>query len=245
MKTQKTIKENDTVILYKSKLKKTKLKPNQTDKSSQISHKELINKKYNIKYKNHYILKQYPSLFIETTPRQTQILFEADISLIIYFLNIKKGDCVFESGTGSGILTHFLSLKVGESGKIITYEKNKERFEALKGTFNENVEIFNGDIHECNMELNYFDALFLDIPDPWLVIEKCFKMLKNNSKICVFVPTVEQVIKVKNEMMKYFEDLKMYENIKREYGRNTSTKHINVIGNQYSHTGFLLFANKY
>lgn len=239
-----TVDKNDSVILYKSKNKSFLLEPGQKMHHLNISHDEIINLKYNTRYKNFVLLKKYPEQMIKTTKRQTQILFEADISYILYFLDIRTNSIVLECGTGSGVLTRLLSKRLCD-GKLYTYERNTERYAELMNTFDSNVVVENVDLENAQLEDEFFDAIFLDLPAPKNVIKKCYKSLKKQSKICVFIPTVEQVLEVKNEMNQYFTDLKMYENIKKEIMpvRGELKKYI-VAPNQYSHTGFLIFANK-
>jgi len=43
---------------------------------------------------------------------------------VLFNLEIKKGDWIIESGTGSGSMTYSLSTKVGESGKVFSFEYN-------------------------------------------------------------------------------------------------------------------------
>jgi tRNA (adenine57-N1/adenine58-N1)-methyltransferase len=50
-----------------------------------------------------------------------------DISMVIMRLNIKPGDKVCESGTGSGSLSYSISQNVGEKGKLFTFEFNQQR----------------------------------------------------------------------------------------------------------------------
>jgi tRNA (adenine57-N1/adenine58-N1)-methyltransferase len=50
-----------------------------------------------------------------------------DIGSVINHLDIKFGDKVVETGTGSGSLTFSLSQQVGSQGKVFTFEFNKQR----------------------------------------------------------------------------------------------------------------------
>ncbi|EJW02391.1 hypothetical protein EDEG_03177 [Edhazardia aedis USNM 41457] len=247
--TKNLIKCEDSVILFQSINKKYILYPNESNNIFNILHKDIIGKEFNTKYKSIFLLKPNPASFIETVKRQTQILFEADISLIIFMLHIKPGFSVLETGSGSGVLTTFLSKTVGKNGTVHTFERNAERFNALKTKFQVqnlfNVKIRNCDIHTEENIPDNLDAIFLDIPDPQLIVGKCFELLKQYGKICVFVPSCDQVIKVKNELKQCFYDIKMFENLKRMYGRSKSNIHsIIPLKDQYSHTGFLIFAEK-
>jgi tRNA (adenine57-N1/adenine58-N1)-methyltransferase len=70
-----------------------------------------------------------PHLFSLSLKHKTQILFQADISMVLHLLNLKPGDIIFESGTGSCSLTYSLSQRVGPSGKVFTFEFNNGRYQ--------------------------------------------------------------------------------------------------------------------
>ena len=98
-------------------------------------HKNFIGKKFGTKVWSQnnkgyaYALKPDPHLFSLSLDHKTQILFQADISMVLHLLNLKQGDTVFESGTGSCSLTFSLSERVGEKGQVFTFEFNKGRYE--------------------------------------------------------------------------------------------------------------------
>ena len=82
-----------------------------------------------------FALRPDPHLFSLTLQHKTQILFQADISMILHLLALSPGNVVFESGTGSCSLTCSLSKRVAASGQVFTFEFNQERFQnALKVT---------------------------------------------------------------------------------------------------------------
>lgn len=238
------VKATDTVILYKSRTQTYMLQPSETNKHLQIQHSDIVGKEYNTKYKSCYILQPYPSIYTDTVKRQTQILFEADMSLILYYLNVKQDTRMIESGTGSGVFTYFISKHL-QKGHLYTFERDIDRYNSLKDKFDSNVTVQNADLytHEFAQDIQNIDAVFLDLPEPWRVIQKCYNLLKPSGKICVFVPNVEQVVQVKNELKKQFDMISMYENVKREYINHENTNIIARNG-QYSHTGFLIFAQK-
>lgn len=238
------IKEGDRVLLYISPSKSSLLYPNQTFQNT-IKHSDLINRPYNTLYRGCYILRPNPLHHINFTKRYTQILFEADISLILFMLNIKANDTVLESGTGSGTLTHFISRKIA-NGTLHSYERNLERFTILKKQFEDvkNVNILNGDVNSAVFEIESLDAVFLDVPEPCTFIREAHAFLKNNKKICVFVPTMNQVLEVSKAMNGIFE-MRLFENVKRKYDvLRREVESFVCKKPQYSHTGFLVFGTK-
>ncbi|TBU08124.1 catalytic subunit TRMT61 of tRNA (adenine(58)-N(1))-methyltransferase [Hamiltosporidium magnivora] len=256
-----TIKEQDAVILYFSKSYQKQIiieKNSQTQTHiGVIYHNDLINQPFNIslqlKNTTIRILKPNISLFISTLKRKTQILFEADISLIIYFLNIKKSSSVLECGTGSGALTYSISQQIGEEGVIHTYEVDLNRYEHMLKEIEyfpfKNIKITNCDIITCD-KLPNVDCIFLDIPNPWIIIEKCHKALFQTGRICVFIPSFDQAQKVIEKVKLYFNEIKMYENVKREYTpcvievENNIKRGYGAVNMQYQHTGYLIFGSK-
>ena len=65
---------------------------------------------------------------------RTQILYDADKSLITYLLQIRPNDIIFESGTGSGSLSTSFSRIISPFGQLFI-EFNKLRAEYAKGDF--------------------------------------------------------------------------------------------------------------
>lgn len=74
-----------------------------------------------------YLLYPTPELWTMILPHRTQILYVADISLIMNFLNLKPGMSMIESGTGSGSFTHSIARTIAPTGHLYTFEYHQER----------------------------------------------------------------------------------------------------------------------
>ncbi len=75
---------------------------------------------------------------------------------IIQTFNVKKDHNIIEIGSGLGILTKFLMIKIKENNdqKLILIEKDQKLFNFLKNEFQKemNIEFYNDDILEFNLQ---------------------------------------------------------------------------------------------
>uniref|UniRef100_A0A023F8C2 tRNA (adenine(58)-N(1))-methyltransferase catalytic subunit TRMT61A n=1 Tax=Triatoma infestans TaxID=30076 RepID=A0A023F8C2_TRIIF len=151
-----------------------------------------------------YVLQPTPELWTLTLPHRTQIIYTPDISMIIYQLEIKPGSYVIESGTGSGSLTHALARRVAPNGFVSTFDFHEHRVNLAKEEFASHgisniVSVGLRDVCSDGFgeELDgKADAVFLDLPHPWMVIPHAVKALKTaGGRFCSFSPCIEQVQK--------------------------------------------------
>lgn len=145
-----------------------------------------------------YVFRPSTADIMEKLARRTQIIYPKDAAYMIIKAGIKPGDLVVEGGTGSGSLAYALSLVVGPSGKVVSYEINprfhekaKENLKALKA---ENVILKLGDLR-TDVEEKDVDAMFLDLATPWEVVPKAKEVLKPGAPLVAFVPSCEQIKK--------------------------------------------------
>ncbi|RLL85811.1 SAM-dependent methyltransferase [Mesotoga sp. H07pep.5.4] len=129
--------------------------------------------------------------------RSTQIVYPKDVAFILLYLDIKPGDVVYEAGTGTGVMTSVFSRAVGESGKVVSYEKRQDFLEKAQKNVRhlghiERVTFASGDVAECE-ESQKADAFFLDVPDPSASLESAVAILKKSGRICILCPTANQV----------------------------------------------------
>jgi len=190
----------------------------------------LIGKKYGSKVEMSrgwaFVLQPTPELWTVTLPHRTQIIYTPDISLIIHLLDLVPGSIVIETGTGSGSLSHSLIRTVRPSGHLYTFDFHEQRVELARAEFEQHglsdfVEVGHRDVclQGFGDELDHkADAIFLDLPHPWLTIDHAVKALKNSGgKLCSFSPCIEQVQQTCLRLEAAgFVDIKTHECLQRE-----------------------------
>jgi len=214
---------------------------------SQIEGKEYGEVVYSSKGEKFYLLKPTLFDFLMKLRRETQIIYPKDIGYIIVKLGIREGMKIIECGCGSGALTTALAFFVGDSGKVISYEK-EERF----------IEIARENLKRLNLEkrvifkhkevFSVFDeeevcALFLDVKEPWNLIPAAHKALKGGHPLGILVPTTNQVSLVLKALSEYpFVEIEVLEILLRPY--KTNPERLRPEDQMVAHTGYLIFAKK-
>lgn len=176
----------------------------------EFQHDSLVGQPYGAKIfsKNRtgfiFVLRFTPSLWSRVLERRTQIVFTPDVASILLRIGLRPGMRVCEAGTGSGSLSHHLVHCIYPHGHLYTFDVNPERPELLRQDLNNNyrTDAINGVLtaqhrNVCEdgfpPELTNIDFVFLDLPEPGLVIEKLSRTITIGTKLCVFVPCLEQV----------------------------------------------------
>lgn len=70
-----------------------------------------------------------------TLPHRTQIIYTADISMILFQLEVKPGSVVIESGTGSGSLSHYFLRAIKSTGHLHTFDFHEMRADQARTEF--------------------------------------------------------------------------------------------------------------
>ncbi|CAM9222341.1 unnamed protein product [Choristocarpus tenellus] len=155
-----------------------------------------------------WMLSPTPELWSAVVPNRTQIVQDFDQSIVIFRLGMKPGDIVVESGTGSGIMSTAVMRTIAPSGHLHTFEFNKTRADLAREEFKDNmldklVTVAHGDVCAARESGGGFgahldrkvDAVFLDLPEPWLALSHSRLALKPGKKLCSYSPCIEQVMK--------------------------------------------------
>lgn len=141
-------------------------------------------------------------------------------------LDIFSGCTVVESGTGSGCFSNALARAVYPHGHVFTYEYNTLRAHQAEEEFkklglSDVVTVQCRDVcakfdHDgggfLGVPSGSVDAVFLDLPEPWLAVGHAADVLKPGRNICTYSPCIEQVIRTCEELRKVgFHSIHMYE----------------------------------
>lgn len=233
------IKEGDICVIYISENLKhiLRIEPGtqcQTKYGSFLAD-DLIGHQWGVKFncrKGWVIpLRLTPDLWTQLLPHRTQILYQADISMILIQLDIKPGSIIVESGTGSGSLSHFILRACRPHGFLHTFDIDEKRVKEASNEFRQhgfgdNVRVTHRDICKegfgdelvCRV-----DACMLDIPRTWDAIEHAYRILKpDGSRLCTFSPCIEQVQRNVDKMVELkMKDIITLETLMRPYDVKT------------------------
>ena len=129
---------------------------------------------------------------ISKLKRGPQAMMLKDIAHIILYNNINKDSKVLEAGTGSGILTSYLSKY---AKKVYSYDISKSNLNLAKKNTEafKNITFKHQDITEGIKEKD-LDVIILDMPEPEKAIEHCFKALKQGGYLTIYLPNMTQIV---------------------------------------------------
>ncbi|RLE27471.1 tRNA (adenine-N1)-methyltransferase [Candidatus Acetothermia bacterium] len=129
--------------------------------------------------------------------RRTQIVYPKDAGWLVLALDLFPGARVIEMGTGSGAFTVLLAQLVGREGRVYTFDRRED---FLSNALS-NLERYGlRDRVEAQLleagapfPVGDVDAVFLDLPDPWLAIPPADAALAPGRPLALIVPTAEQL----------------------------------------------------
>ena len=190
-----------------------------------------------------FVLKPLPSDYVLHMSRKTQIIYPEDAGLIIIYSGIGPGSVVIEAGAGSGALTCILGNYVRPNGHIYSYDVREKSLKRAKknverANLQEVVTIQHGDIVSDNLEHSNVDSIVLDMPQPWMAIERVKHYLKLSGTLVSFSPTIEQVKKTTFALRENdFFEIYTHELIRRtlQVKENATRPEVRMIG----HTGYI------
>lgn len=192
-----------------------------------------------------YMLKPGFEDLMQHARHETTIIQPKDLGYIAVKLNIGSGTRVIEAGTGSGGLTTWLAMLVGDSGQVISYDRKASNAEVarrnlVRAGVERRVTLKTRDIAE-GLDETEADALFLDLPNPWDYLEVARAALTGGGHFGALLPTVNQVIDLVSAMYRgaWFR-VEVEEIMLRSY--KVIPARIRPDDRMIGHTGYLIFA---
>ena len=192
-----------------------------------------------------YLLKPTMEDLMMKASRESGIIYPKDAALLMMKAGIHSGSKVMEIGTGSGSLTMALARAVAPSGHVFTYDRRED----LPKNAHKNIARagLGSYVTFCQRQAmepfpeKDFDAVILDIPQPWDEVLVVKQALKSGGRLVSLNPTFNQIEKMAEALREQgFILVEARELLEREIlARAGKTRPVQrMIG----HTEFMLFA---
>ena len=215
-----------------------------------IYHNDLIGKPWGTKVSSHqgnpfYLLQPGIEEIIQTTKRNTQIMYAKDIGYLLLKMNIISGANVIEAGTGSGSLTQVIASVIGSEGHLYSYEARPEMQNLAKKNLHrigldDRVTFINKNI-EGGFKQENINSLFLDLPNPYDYMRIVKKALMPGGFFGTILPTTNQIVKLLTVLRREgFANIEVCEIMLRYY--QAESEKLRPTDRMVAHTGYLIFA---
>jgi tRNA (adenine57-N1/adenine58-N1)-methyltransferase len=167
---------------------------------------------------------------------------------LLYLAGVGPGSHVAEAGSGSGALTTVLAYAVGTEGRVVSYDRRAEFLEVARRNvaaagLDGRVEFCERDVQVSGIDGGPFDAVVLDLPEPWSVIPSVRTGLRAGGRVAVYTPTYHQLERaVRALRTERFGEIRSLELLERalHVGDGGTRPDFDMLG----HTGFLSGARK-
>ncbi|XP_062296649.1 tRNA (adenine(58)-N(1))-methyltransferase, mitochondrial isoform X1 [Scomber scombrus] len=143
--------------------------------------------------------------------RGPAIAYPKDAATMMMMMDITEGDCVLESGSGSGAMSLFLSRAVGSKGSVLSVEIREDHYKRAVLNYNrwrtswsvrrgeewpDNVRFHNADLCTASSLLagRGFNSVALDLINPHLVLPTIIPHLHSGAVCTVYLANITQVI---------------------------------------------------
>lgn len=194
-----------------------------------------------------YLLKPTQDDLMMKASRESGIIYPKDAGYLILKAGIRPGSKVLEIGTGSGSLTMALATAVQPEGKVYTFDrrtdlpKNAEKNIARAGL--QNYVAFGQRVAQDAIPEKSFDAVILDIPQPWEEVVVVREALKGGGRLVSLNPTFNQIERMAEALRQNgFIRVEALELLERPIlAREGKTR---PVMRMVSHTEFMVFATK-
>lgn len=136
--------------------------------------------------------------YVLSMPRGAAVVYPKDAAQIVMMGDVFPGAQVIEAGAGSGALTCSLLRAIGETGRLISYERRED----FAANARSNVESFGGGpdprwelrVGEfADNDVTDIDRVILDMLDPWSVLDAVAAALRPGGVVIGYIATVTQL----------------------------------------------------
>lgn len=180
-----------------------------------VRHDDIIGKPDGSVIKNeagieYLVLRPLLTDFVLSMPRGAAIVYPKDAASIITMGDIFPGATVVEAGVGSGALSMYLLRSIGQSGKLISFERREDFAEIAKanvssalGVEPKNWEVVVGSLQDELLKTvreGSVDRIVLDMLAPWECIDSVSAALAPGGVLICYVATVTQLSRVAEEI---------------------------------------------
>jgi tRNA (adenine57-N1/adenine58-N1)-methyltransferase len=187
--------------------------------------------------------------FVLEMPRGAQVIYPKDLAVLLVWGDVYPGATVVEAGTGSGALTMTLLRAVGPTGRVISYEVREEFARQARS----NIARFLGEADNLTLRAHDIyvgipdgpvDRLFLDLPEPWQVVDHAAAALRPGGVWVSYVPTVPQAQQTVEALLRggRFAMIETIEALIRPW--NIDGRSVRPAHRMVAHTGFITSARR-
>jgi tRNA (adenine57-N1/adenine58-N1)-methyltransferase len=177
--------------------------------------------------------------------RASQIVYPKDIGYILMKMSIQPGRVVIDAGTGSGALAAAFAAAVRPTGRVVSYEIREDMLTLARRNLThlgleEYVVLKHRDI-AAGFDETEADALFLDVPTPWVYLEQVHRALRGGGFFGSILPTANQVVALLRALERScFAFVEVEEVLLRGY--KVVSARFRPMDRMVAHTGYLIFA---
>ncbi len=175
--------------------------------------------------------------------RGPQIITRKDAGQIVAAVGLQTDWRCLDLGGGSGFLSLFIANLV-PNGSVTCYEIKKEHADIIKTNIEssgfKNVKLINKPAEKFTG--SGYDLITMDFKNSEGTVRRAHKALKKGGFIAVYSPHIEQQMKVVAATEKLFSNVRIIENIQREWTSVHGFTH--PVPSQVVHTGFIAVGRK-
>jgi tRNA (adenine57-N1/adenine58-N1)-methyltransferase len=180
--------------------------------------------------------------------RKAQIITPKDAAYLVFLAGIGPGSRVAEAGSGSGALTMVLAHCVGREGKVVSCDRRADFLSVARGNLQsagllDRVEFFERDVSALGFPGEGFDAVVLDLAEPWAALPGAVTALRIGGYLATYTPTYNQLERTVRAMRERgLTEVRSMELLERalHVGEGGTRPEFEMLG----HTGFLSVGRK-